>query len=205
MCRPGGSAPGPDDSTLGQENPEPTEALAPLPLLLLGLLSACILFSAYYLGRYSGGFDPLVYDERTLPGMLESAGPAAPPDPKVVGKRVYMTNCISCHQTTGLGLPGAYPALAGSEWVTGPDERITRVLLSGITGPITVKGTSFNNTMPAFGGLLRDDQLAAVLTYIRSEWGNAAAAVTADKVKEIRAATAGRTGAWTPEELLKLP
>jgi mono/diheme cytochrome c family protein len=187
-----------------REKPEPTEGYSPLPLMLLGLMSALILFSAIYLGRYSGGFDPLVYDERILPGMLETGGAPVAQDPKVIGKRVF-ANCIACHQTTGLGLPGAYPPLAGSEWAQGPDDRIIRIVLNGLSGPVTVKNTSFNNSMPAFGPQLRDEQIAGVLTYVRSEWGNNAPAVSPDKVKEIRAAVAARTGPWSPQELLKLP
>jgi mono/diheme cytochrome c family protein len=189
-----------------REKPEPTEGYSPLPLILLGLMSAFILFSAIYLGRYSGGFDPMVYDERIQPGMLEgnAAAPAAL-DPKVLGRRIFMADCVACHQATGLGLPGAFPPLAGSEWATGPDERIIRIVLSGLSGPITVKGTPFNSAMPPLGPLLRDEQLAAVLTYIRSDWGNNAPAVSPDKVKEIRAAVAGHPAPWAPEELLKIP
>jgi mono/diheme cytochrome c family protein len=188
-----------------REKPEPTEGYSPLPLLLLGFMSACILFSAIYLGRYSGGFDAMVYDERILPGMLEGAGAPVAQDPMVIGKRVFATNCVACHQATGLGLPGAYPSLVGSEWVLGPEERLIRILLHGVSGPITVKGATFNNAMPAFGPLLRDEQIAGVLTYIRSQWGNSAPAVSPDKLKAIRAATAGHTAPWAPEELLKLP
>ena len=187
-----------------REKAEPTEGNPPLPLMLLGLMSALILFSAIYLGRYSGGFDPLVYDERILPGMLDNGAAPVFQDPKVIGKRVF-ANCLACHLTTGLGQPGNYPPLAGSEWALGPEDRIIRIVLNGLSGPITVKNTSFNNTMPAFGPLLRDEQIADVLTYVRSEWGNNAPAVSPDKVKEIRAAVAGRNGLWTPEELLKLP
>jgi mono/diheme cytochrome c family protein len=186
-----------------REKPEPTEGYSPLPLMLLGLMSGLILFSAIYLGRYSGGFDPMVYDERILPGMLEG-GPTVVQDPKVIGKRVF-ANCIACHQTTGQGLPGAYPPLAGSEWAQGPEDRIIRIVLNGISGPITVKGAPFNNSMPAFGPLLRDEQIADVLTYVRSEWGNTAPVVAQDRVKEVRAAVAGRSGSWTPDELLKIP
>jgi mono/diheme cytochrome c family protein len=189
-----------------REKPEPTEGYSPLPLMLLGLMSAFILFSSIYVGRYSGGFDPMVYDERVRPGMLAgNAAAAVALDPKVLGRRVFMGNCVACHQMTGLGLPGAYPPLAGSEWAMGPDERVIRIVLSGLSGPITVKGTSFNSSMPSLGPLLRNEQLAAVLTYVRSEWGNNAPAVSPDKVKEIRAAVAGRTGPWAPEELLKIP
>jgi mono/diheme cytochrome c family protein len=187
-----------------REKPEPTEGLSPLPLMLLGLMSALILFSAIYLGRYSGGFDPLVYDERILPGMLEGGAAPVAQDPKMLGKRVF-ANCVACHQPTGQGLAGAYPPLAGSEWAAGPEERIIRIVLDGLSGPITVKNTQFNNSMPAFGTQLRDEQIANVLTYVRSEWGNNAPAVSPERVKEIRATVAGRTGPWSPEELLKIP
>lgn len=188
-----------------REKPEPLEGYSPLPLMLLGLMSACILFSAIYLGRYSGGFDPLVYDERILPGMLEGGAAPVAQDPKVVGKRIFLGNCAACHQPAGLGLPGAYPPLAGSEWALGPDERIIRIVLDGLSGAITVKGTQFNNSMPAFGPQLRDEQIANLLTYVRSEWGNSAPPVSPDKVKGIRATISGRSGPWTPDELLKIP
>ena len=189
---------------LRREKPEPTEGYSPLPLALLGLMSACVLFSAIYLGRYSGGFASTVYDERMAPGAETAAAPVVL-DPRVLGKRVFTTNCIACHQTTGLGLPGIYPPLAGSEWAQGPEDRIIRIVLDGATGPITVEEKQFNNTMPAFGPMLKDDQIAAALTYVRSEWGNKAAPVSADKVKEIRAAVADHSGPWSPADLLKIP
>ncbi len=188
-----------------REKAESTEGNPPIPLLLLGLMSALILFSAIYLGRYSGGFKPLVYDERTPPGGMADSGAPVIQDPRMVGKRVFFANCIACHQTTGLGLPGAYPPLAGSEWAQGPEDRIIRIVLNGLSGPITVKNAQFNNTMTAFGPLLRDEQIAGVLTYVRSEWGNNAPPVAPEKVKEIRGAVAGRSGPWNPDELLKIP
>jgi mono/diheme cytochrome c family protein len=187
-----------------RENPEPAEGYSPLPLVLLGLLGALVLFSVFYLVRYSGGFDPLVYDERIQPGGPEEAAAPVVQDPREIGRRVF-ANCMACHQATGLGLPGIFPPLAGSEWALGPEERIIRIVLNGLNGPITVKDSRFNNPMPAFGALLRDEQIAGVLTYVRSEWGNSAPAVSPDKVKEIRAAAAARPGPWTPEELLKMP
>jgi len=188
-----------------REKPEPSESRSQLPLTLIGLMSTCILFAAFYLGRYSGGFDPMVYDERILPGMLDGAAPPAAIDPAVAGRRLFAANCIACHQTTGLGIPGTYPPLAGSEWVAGSEERLVRIVLHGISGPITVKGAQFNNTMPAFAAVLKDEQIAHVLTYVRSEWGNKAPAVAADKAKSVRALVADRTAPWSPEELLKLP
>jgi mono/diheme cytochrome c family protein len=188
---------------LRREKPEPTEGYSPLPLFLLGLMSACILFSAIYMGRYSGGFSPMVYDERTPPGLQTAVAPTVV-DPKVLGERIFMANCAACHQPTGKGLPGVYPPLAGSDWAQGPEDRVIRIPLKGLSGPITVSGEHFNNAMPAFGPMLRDDQIADVLTYVRSAWGNNAPAISADKVKAVRAAVANRNEPWTPEELLKV-
>ena len=175
-----------------------------LPLLLLGLMSSCILFGALYLGWFAGHFDPLVYNENATGkvGQLPTG-----PDPVKMGQRIFLTNCIQCHQVNGQGLPGTYPPLAGSDWVAGPEERIIRIVLHGASGPFTVSGQNFNNVMTPFGAMLKDEQIAHVLTYIRSAWGNTAAPVAPEKVAEIRAATAGRpaTQAWTAGELLKQP
>ena len=82
-----------------------------------------------------------------------------------------------------------------------------RLVLDGIQGPITVKGQSFNNAMPPWKDLLKDEDIAAALTYVRSNkgWGNSASAVTPDQVKAVRAKMAGRSIPWSPDELLKVP
>ena len=80
-------------------------------------------------------------------------------------------------------------------------------MLHGASGPITVSGQNFSNVMTPFGPILKDEQIAYVLTYVRSAWGNSAPPVAPEKVAEVRATTAARpaTQAWTAEELLKLP
>ena len=117
------------------------------------------------------------------------------------GKQVFSTTCAACHQATGEGVPGVYPPLAGSEWVTGDDAKVVRILLHGVTGPIEVAGETFNSMMPPWGATLKDADIAAVLTYVRSQWGNKGAPVSAAKVASIRAATVSRTTPWTAAEL----
>jgi mono/diheme cytochrome c family protein len=117
------------------------------------------------------------------------------------GKQVFSTTCAACHQATGEGVPGVYPPLAGSEWVNGEDAKVIRILLHGVTGPIEVVGETFNSMMPPWGGTLKDADIAAVLTYVRSQWGNKGAPITAAKVASIRAATSTRTTPWTAAEL----
>ncbi len=86
------------------------------------------------------------------------------------GKKVY-GNCIACHQATGLGLPGQFPPLVGSEWVDGGSKRLGAILLHGINGPFKVGGQSYNQLMPAWN-TLSDDKIAQVLTYVRREFGS---------------------------------
>ena len=121
------------------------------------------------------------------------------------GKSLFNLNCAACHQITGAGIPGVFPPLVGSDWATGSEERLVRVILNGVTGPLKVSGKPFNSTMPGFGpggSKWTDDKIAAVATYIRQAWTNKAAAITADAVKAIREKVeAGRTKPWTGVEL----
>jgi mono/diheme cytochrome c family protein len=185
------------------------------PLNLLFIFSGLIFFAGTYLNRYAGVFDPHVYNENTphgAPGKGGAPVAAAPVDPVALGKATYGAVCQACHQVNGQGLPGTFPPLAESEWVVGSEERVIRIALYGLQGPIKVKGTDFPGTvpMPATGRVtgsgfnLADDRIAAVLTYIRQEWGNKAGPISAEKVTEIRTKE-GNRGAWTAPELEKLP
>jgi mono/diheme cytochrome c family protein len=124
------------------------------------------------------------------------------------GKEIFMrdASCATCHQPDGKGLTASgFPPLAGSNWVTGNEDRLIKLVLKGIYGPIVVNGKKYPGQVPMtpFGGMLKDDELASVLTYVRNSFGNKAPAVSAKKVKEVRAATKNKTGFYTPDELLK--
>lgn len=117
-----------------------------------------------------------------------------------IGKAVYAT-CTTCHQLNGEGVAGAFPPLAKSGIVTGPPEIPIAIVLHGLSGPLTVDGKVYNGVMTPWGAMFDDVQVAAVLTYVRSQWGNAAPAVTAEQVAKVRQATASRTTMWTWAEL----
>ena len=108
--------------------------------------------------------------------------------------------CAGCHQSNGRGMPGTFPPLAGSEIATGSPEIPVRIVLHGLQGPLTVRGQRFNGTMPAWGQF-SDADIAATLTYVRSQWGNSASAVTPAQVTAVRQAAAGRNRAWTGAEI----
>lgn len=120
------------------------------------------------------------------------------------GKQTYLGLCAACHQPTGRGQEGLAPPLLDSEWVSGSPERIARVVMHGLRGPVNVKGVQYKLDMPA-AGFLSDEQIAGVLTYIRREWEHEASPVTVELVKGVRAATQGRTDAWSEPELLQIP
>jgi mono/diheme cytochrome c family protein len=189
---------------LQSNKPEKAEGNPRFPLVLLGIMCCAVFFGAVYLAHYSAHFDASIYNENQKPSKTAATGPVI--TPAMLGKRVFTANCVTCHQATGQGVPGVYPPLAGSEFVLDAkhEKHIIKIVLFGLNGPITVKGANFNNAMTPFGGILKDDQIANVLTYVRSEWGNNAPAITADQVAAIRAELGAR-GPWTVEELLKTP
>ena len=187
----------------------PAERHAPIPGWLIALGVVLSFWAGGYLFFYSGGFRGDVFDPGQITWGPVSTGPVAPPDPKVIGKRLYVANCAQCHQTSGLGQAGVYPPLAGSEWVIGSKNRLISILHKGIAGPINVKGALYNNNMPAWGDgapvPLKDEQIAAILTYIRSEWGNTADAIQVAEVAAKRKEITSRTSPWGEKELLALP
>lgn len=192
-----------------RENPEPTNANEPIPLALTAIFFVIIFIAGIYLALNSGGFRSDVFSPDLVSWSGAGAGgPAAPVDPKVIGKRIFTQNCVVCHQTTGLGMPGQFPPLAGSEWVVGgdwvADNHLVSILLHGMQGAVQVKGVTYNNAMPPWKQL-KDDQIAAVLTYIRSEWGNAATPISPDYVKSMRDKTTARTEPWSQKELKAMP
>jgi mono/diheme cytochrome c family protein len=112
------------------------------------------------------------------------------------GKEIYGTLCSVCHQPDGRGRDKVAPPLVGSPFALGPPEVVVRIMLHGKRGP--------TNVMPALGPLIADEQIAAVLTYVRREWGQAAPAIDAAEVNAIRTATSGRARPWSAEELLQI-
>src|SRR5690625_771986 len=113
------------------------------------------------------------------------------------GEQIYREQCAACHQQNGQGVSGLYPPLAGTEWVTGDKGRLIRIILQGIGGSIEVNGNSYTGLMPPWKGILSDDEVASVASYLRSSWGNSASSVSEDEVRRVRAATKSRQQPWT--------
>lgn len=120
-----------------------------------------------------------------------------------MGKALYSGICAGCHQPNGAGLDGVAPPLIDSEWVTGPPERLARIVLHGVRGYIKVKGRRYQLDMPPLGAL-GDEPLAAILTYLRREWEHGAEPITQEFLQQVRKKESRRTDSWTEAELLKI-
>lgn len=174
-----------------REKEDPIEENRPLPWFLVMSLGALAMWGAFYIYSTPSGENSAFGDQRTVadlrpPVVLAGAAPA------VDGKQLYGAKCVACHQGTGLGVAGVFPPLAGAEWVLGDEKILTNILLHGVNGEMIVKGNKYNGAMPAWKSL-SDDELAAVLTYIRTDWGNAAAPIKAETIKSQRELTKART------------
>lgn len=101
------------------------------------------------------------------------------------GKEIYLKYCMACHQASGSGVSGMYPTLQKTDWVNGDKTRLIGLLLNGQQGEITVNGQVFRGVMPTHQ-YLTDEQIADVLTYVRSNFGNTESAVTPEEVATIR-------------------
>jgi mono/diheme cytochrome c family protein len=160
---------------------------------LIALTLILFFLGGVYFDHHSGWFNARVYSPYVSAEQLElyqpKSGAAAA---AAQGKKVYETICGICHGVDGMGKPNQAPPLAGSEWViAGGFHRLAQIPLIGLNGSLQVEGKDWNLNMAPMGAALSDADLAAVLTYIRTSWGNKAGTVSADDVKAIRAVVAG--------------
>lgn len=162
---------------------------------------AALVFGGFYMGHYMGVFAGEEAVHAQAVQELHPAGAPSEAEEPASGAGVFSSRCAACHQANGRGVPNVFPPLAGSEFVNGDSARLVRLVLHGLTGPVTVGGATFNGAMPAWKDQLKDAEIAAVLTYVRSSFGNSSPGVSAGLISAERAATVGRTAPWTVAEL----
>ncbi len=139
-----------------------------IPILLL--LVAC------------GGDTP---DKKPVKKVKKATKEVAAAKSSLNGKKLYMTHCSVCHMPNGLGMKGAFPPLANTEWTNGPAEVMIDIVLNGFNEEIEINGDKYVTPMAALPHI-KDDELAAILTYVRSSFGNESSAVTAEEVAVVR-------------------
>jgi mono/diheme cytochrome c family protein len=191
--------------TVNEASPEPVAEAWNIPMWMIILFALLIYAGALFMAENAGGFAKDVYNPYRSPEDVAAANPQDENAKKIaLGRQVFAGTCAACHQDSGLGQEGKAPPLAGSEWVLAEGgNRIAHVVLNGLSGPISVKGKEWNLAMVPWRDNFSDEQIAAVLTYVRSSWGNNAAPISPDLVKTARADK--HPGPMSSEELLKMP
>lgn len=189
-----------------REPGDPTEGRERAPWFFVATIAVSMFWGGWYLGRYGGEFSTrthlaLASRDAGTAGAAANQNVLAIADPVASGRAVYEKHCVACHQASGLGIPGAFPPLIGSEWVTGSADVLVRILLNGMQGPVIVAGATYNGAMPGWRDVLQDPELAAVATYLRQWESNSAPAVDPALVSSERATTSDRTGPYTARDL----
>ena len=188
---------------------EPQAGRMAVPVWLIVLLFLILYWGMVYFDREGGWFSEQVYAPYRSIQEVEAWQPVTGPASLAqLGLQVYnKPTCVACHQANGKGQPGQFPPLIRTDWILEPEPgRIIRAVLDGLSGSIQVEGQSYNGAMVPWKSSLTDEEIAAVLTYVRqnAEWGNKAPEVKPERVKQVREKTKGRNQPYSPEELLKI-
>jgi mono/diheme cytochrome c family protein len=173
--------------------PEPYESNHPVPWYVIVLVAGLFVWAIGYIWLNYSDAPSSLGDHRVA---ADFAVAKADKGGVIDGGQVYTSHCLACHQATGQGLPGVFPPLAGSEWVNGKASTMIQIVLHGINGSLTVKGATYKGQMPTFKDQLSDAEIAAVISHVRTSFGNSAGKVTADDVKAERAKTKDHTAPW---------
>lgn len=191
---------------LYREPRDPSEGREPAPWWVWVASVLAIFWGGFYLGQYGGTFG--IATHRAFPGIeravereVRETAAVRAAEPVAAGRRVYERVCQTCHQPDGFGVPGAFPPLRGSSWVTGPETRMLRIVLHGLRGPVEVSGVTYDGVMPAWGSQLSDEEVAAVATFVRQWDPNDAPPVDPEAVARVRGATSGRGEPYTAAQL----
>jgi len=186
---------------------QPESGRDTLPIWIIVLTLVLLFLGGLYFDNHSGWFQAQVYGPYASVDQLDIYQPKSGAAAALArGKVVYEQVCGLCHGADGLGKPGQAPPLAGSEWVMAKGfNRLAHIPLAGLSGSIQVAGKDWNMGMAAMGAALPDADLSAVLTYIRTSWGNGASPVEADDVTKIRSALGARPQPMSHDMLMGMP
>ncbi|TCS86571.1 mono/diheme cytochrome c family protein [Anseongella ginsenosidimutans] len=141
--------------------------------LLLAAITSCQPVSkdaADTAGNKAAAEDSSRLQEHLSPAGKDSAGKSPPDSTLILGKKIYDSYCLACHQSDGNGVPGMYPPLTDTAWLA-DEEKLIEIVLEGLSGSITVNGKTYNQMMPTHN-FLKDKEIASVLSYVRYTFGD---------------------------------
>jgi mono/diheme cytochrome c family protein len=186
---------------------EPKAHWRAVPVWLIILILLLLYWGMLYFDQHGGWFSQEVYTPYRSAAEVVYYQPVTEGPDLRLGEAKFKLVCAVCHNDDGAGKPNQAPPLAGSEWVQMSPARVLRIPLYGLNGPITVKGQQmvFPSGMLAIGATLSEDDLAAILTYVRQAWGNKASPITVEEVKAIKTKVGNHALPFTPEEIMAVP
>ena len=183
---------------------EPSSGTAQMPMGVMIVLILLSYIGCYKVDQMNANFAANVHAPFSEPDEVASLAPSAEELLVARGKQIYSKSCVACHQANGAGSRPDIPPLAGSEWVKGDPATIVAIAQKGLIGPISVAGQIFGaGTMTPAGETLSADELAAVISFVRTEWGNGGSTIGVDVVNEARKKVdeSGQSGQWEVKTL----
>lgn len=193
-----------EDFSNVNEPGEPSTGTAQMPMAIMIVLILLGYIGCYKVDQLNANFAVNVHAPFTEPDEVASLAPSAEELLVARGKQIYSKSCVACHQANGAGSGTDIPPLAGSEWVLGDPATIVAITQKGLIGPISVAGKTFGaGTMTPAGETLGADELAAVISYVRTEWGNDGGTIGTDAVNAARqkVSDSGQSGQWEVKTL----
>jgi len=147
----------------------------------------CVLISVLFISCQNASENKKVapVSPEKLATEISKSLPSAPAGKEHPGKAVYAQYCLTCHQSDGSGVPGMHPPLTAGSWVGNDSKELIAIMMKGLSGKIEVNGEVYKNFMPSHAQLT-DEQLADVLSYVRSSFGNNFEPITPEMVKKVR-------------------
>ena len=191
---------------LHQIKHEPTKGFLQAPLIFVFVFGCLIFLCSIQLAHTTNDFNlhPPQEPDTETPEQKEANRWAKKLS---AGKKVFLANCSSCHKPNGVGEPGVYPPLAGSDWVSTDPALITNIILKGLKGEIKVNGETYGTTGIVMNPIaISDRQIANVVTYVRQAWGNEADPIEIfeDDVASVREDYSDKQDQWVFEQLKEI-
>jgi mono/diheme cytochrome c family protein len=189
-------------SELNREKHPPTQGFLIAPLIFVFMFGCLIFVCSIQLAHSTNGFE--IHPPQEIVELSDEERESQRLERKYdSGKKIFSLRCASCHQSNGLGIATQYPPLAGSEWVSANPALITKIILKGLKGEITVKGEKYGTSaaLNMAAVPIDDREIANVVTYVRQAWGNDFGELTTDEVATIRSDTFDQKDQWIGEVL----
>ena len=189
-------------SELNREKHPPTQGFLIAPLIFVFMFGCLIFVCSIQLAHSTNGFE--IHPPQEIVELSDEERESQRLERKYdSGKKIFSLRCASCHQSNGLGIATQYPPLAGSEWVSANPALITKIILKGLKGEITVKGEKYGTSAAVNMAAvpIDDREIANVVTYVRQAWGNDYGEMTTDEVATIRSDTVDQKDQWIGEVL----